>query len=272
MLARREIPPEYQEWNHRWGAPLGRHRPAVGAVSRFGPSVRKLIRHDPRAVRARGPFAFQWNTSTRAVEYPWAYHQLAPLGPSRVLEIGGALSGLQFVLAKEGFEVHNVDPFVDYGSGDYGIAPEREHAELNRAFGTDVVLHRTTLPEAGLRGGFSAVYCISTIEHLSPEDVDATLRTARELLVPGGILVVTVDLFLNLEPFCSRTSNRWGVNMSLARIEEILGGPLVAGERAELCGYEEFSTDRILSRLEEFAVGAGYPQLAQLATFGTPGG
>ena len=36
-------------------------------------------------------------------------------------------------------------------------------------------------------------------------------------------------------------------------------------------GYEEFSTDRILSRLEEFAIGTGYPQLAELVSFRAPG-
>lgn len=84
--------------------------------------------------------------------------------------------------------------------------------------------------------------------------------------------MLTVDLFLNLEPFCSRSANQWGVNMSVARIEELLGGPMVAGDRAELFGYEEFSTDAVLCRLDEFAMGTEYPQLAQLATFGTPGG
>lgn len=272
MLARRELPPEYQAWNHTWGAPGGRHRFAFDSVSRTHPAVRKMVRNDARIIRARGPFAFQWNTSTRAVEYPWAYHQLAGIGPSRVLEIGGALSGLQFVLAKEGYEVHNVDPFFEFGSGAYGVDPEREHAALNRALGTDAVLHRTTLPESGLHGTFAAAFCISTIEHLASTDIEATLLAVKELLAPGGIFVLTVDLFLNLEPFCSRSSNQWGGNASVARIEEILGYPMVTGDRAELYGYEEFSTDAILCRLEEFAVGSDYPQLAQLVTFRAPGG
>ena len=105
--------------------------------------------------RARGPFAFQSNTSTRRYEYPWAFHEIEGLGPSRILEVGGALSGLQFVLAKSGHEVHNVDPFFDYGEGvegQYDVDPIAEHAALNRSFGTDVTLHRTTLPEANLTG------------------------------------------------------------------------------------------------------------------------
>jgi hypothetical protein len=262
MLARRELPEEYVRWNRAWAAPFGRY-PA--AVALLGPLGRRLR-------RARGPFAFQSNTSTRRYEYPWAYHQLTGLAPSRILEIGGALSGLQFVLAKHGHEVHNVDPFLDYGRGDYDIDPVAEHAALNRAFGTRVVLHRATLPEAGLVGPFSAAVCVSTLEHLPPEAIRATLEAVTSLLRPGGLVVLTIDLFLNLTPFCSRTSNVWGANMSVAWIEELLGYPMLAGDRAELYGYKEFCSDHILSRLEEFAIGASYPQLAQLVSFRAPGG
>jgi 2-polyprenyl-3-methyl-5-hydroxy-6-metoxy-1,4-benzoquinol methylase len=262
MLARRELPHEYAQWNRAWAAPYGRHSPAVALL-------RPLGRH--RVRRARGPFAFQGNTTTRTYEYPWAYHQLAGLDASRILEIGGALSGLQFVLAKLGHEVHNVDPFFDYGRGNYDIDPVAEHASLNRTFGTDVVLHRSTLPEADLAGGFSAAVCISTLEHLPYDSIQATLAAVKSLLSPGGLVVLTIDLFLNLKPFCNRTTNIWGTNASVAWIDELLGYTMVTGDRAELNGYEEFSTDRILSRLEEFAIGTGYPQLAQLVSFRAPG-
>jgi hypothetical protein len=262
MLARRELPHEYAEWNRTWAAPFGRQSPAIALLKPLG---HQLVR------RARGPFAFQGNTTTRIYEYPWAYYQLASLGTSRILEIGGALSGLQFVLAKLGHEVHNVDPFLDYGRGNYGIDPAAEHASLNRMFGTDVVLHRSTLPAADLVGSFSAAVCISTLEHLPPDSIQATLSAVKTLLRPGGLVVLTVDLFLNLAPFCSRRTNAWGANASVQWIDEILGYTMVAGDRAELYGYSEFSTDRILGRLEDFAMGAGYPQLAQLVSFRAPG-
>jgi hypothetical protein len=256
MLARRDLPREYALWNRTWAAPDGRRWPAIALLKPFGRPVR----------RARGPFAFQGNTTTRTYEYPWAYHQLAGLGSSRILEIGGALSGLQFVLAKRGYEVHNIDPFLDYGGGSYDIDPVAEHAALNRTFGTEVVLHRSTLPEARLTGTFSAAVCISTLEHLPPESIRATLEAVKSLLSPGGLVVLTIDLFLNLTPFCNRQTNIWGTNVSVAWVDELLGYTMVAGDRSELYGYQEFSTDRILARLEEFAIGAGYPQLAQLVS------
>jgi len=260
MLARRSLPDQYAQWNHVWGAPYGRRWPS--ALTRI-----KKLGDRPAAQRLRGPFAFQDNSSTRSYEFPWVYDQLSGLAPSRIVEIGGALSGLQFVLAKDGHEVHNVDPFFDYGSGDYDVDPVAEHASLNRTFGTNVILHKSTMPEADLSGDFSAVFCVSTLEHLPPESIEATLATVKKLLAPGGLVVLTLDLFLNLAPFSNRTSNVWGTNSSVAWIEDLLGYEMITGERAELYGYKEFSTEDILSRLDEFAINVGYPQMAQLVTF-----
>jgi len=279
MLARRELPLDFWRFNHKWGAPRGRETALTEQLDilsdRLGllpESVQKAVKGNARYRRSIGPFAYQPNTSTRTYEYPWAHSQLGDLGPSRVLEIGGALSGLQFVLAEDGHEVHNVDPFFDYGTGDYDVDPIKEHSALNELFGTNVVLHRATLPEADLTGKFAAILCISTIEHLSKDDVEATLLAAKDLMAPGGLLVLTVDLFLNLAPFCLRTSNVWGTNASVAWMEEILGWEMVAGDREELYGYPEFSTENILGQLEIFAIGVDYPQMAQLVTFRAPGG
>jgi 2-polyprenyl-3-methyl-5-hydroxy-6-metoxy-1,4-benzoquinol methylase len=272
MLARRQLPPEFEQWNLKWGAPYGRHSTAMAVLNTVPASPRSRILRQPAVQRARGPFAFQPNSSTRSYEYPWAYHQLAGLGSSRILEIGGALSGLQFVLAKDGHQVHNVDPFVDYGSGEYEVDPVSEHSFLNTLFGTDVTLHRATLPDARIAGVFDAVCCISTIEHLSPADIEETMNRVKQLLRPGGLLVVTLDLFLNLEPFCSRTSNEWGTNLPAAWLQELTGFELVVGEREELYGYEQFSTEYLLSHLEDYATNNYYPTLAQLMTLKAPVG
>jgi len=263
MLARRELPDQYAQWNRAWAAPYGRPEWAVAPL-------RLLGRHGVR--RVRGPFGFQTNSTTRIYEYPWAYYQLAGLGPSRILEIGGALSGLQFVLARNGHEVHNVDPFVDYGHGDYAVDPIAEHASLNRAFRTNVVLHRSTLPEVKFANSFSAVICVSTLEHLPPHDIEVALAAIKDVLVPGGLVVLTIDLFLDLVPFCSCRKNMWGINASVAWIGDLLGYEMVAGDKAELYGYQEFSSDRIMSRLGEFAINTGYPAMAQLVSFRAPGG
>ena len=220
--------------------------------------------------RLLGPFAFQHNSTTRTYEFPWTYHAIQPRPGLRVLEIGGALSGLQFVLARSGCQVHNVDPFINYGDGDYRVDPQRRHDQLNRAFKTDVTLYRATLPEATIEGPFDVIYSVSTIEHIPIDALTDTLDTARRLLAPDGRIVLTVDLFLDLEPFCARDRNTWGTNVSAKWIAETLGMELASGEPSELFGYPEFSTENVLEHLANFAMNTGYPQLAQLMVFRSP--
>jgi len=271
MLARRRLTESFVAFNERWGAPYGHQRFVVKVVRRIVDRLpATLRRRTQRAgwfMRLLGPFAVQPNTWTRAVEYPWVVEQLAGIRRGRILEIGGALSGLQFVLASMGHEVHNADPFVDYGDGHYDLDPLAFHERMNNAFRTSVTLHRTTVPQLTLLEKFDAVLCVSTIEHLTPEQCEETMRAAVSMLKPGGLVVLTVDLFLNIAPFTSRLTNHWGSNFSIAWLQSLVGGSVVSGDVRELYGYDEFSTEDVLARLEEFEMGRGYPQLAQLVAF-----
>jgi SAM-dependent methyltransferase len=257
VLARRVMPPEFLAWNEQWKAPQGRD--GGGIVG------------DPTALSRRkasrlGTFVFQPNSTTRAYEYPWAYHQLPVTTGARILEVGGALSGFQFVLAGQGAHVTNVDPFVDYGGTKEvprdPIAVHRRICELARV---EVDLVRATIDRADLAAAsFDAACCISTIEHLSDDDIATVLDEVVAALKPGAPLVLTLDLFLNLAPFSDRTTNQWGTNVSVRQLVERSGLELAVGDPAELYGYDAFDPRTILSRLEEFAIGEGYPQLAQL--------
>lgn len=266
MLAPRDLPAEYATWNRKWGAPFGHRLRNVAAIAPSSLTDRIPV---PVAARAFGPFGFMWNATTRRFEYPWTYFSIAPTNGMRVLEIGGGIAGLQFVLAKVGCEVHNVDPFLDFGSGPQTDRRLSLHGELNQALGTDVHHHRSTLPEAALQGEFDAVYSVSTLEHIPTPDLEATLTSIVPLLRSGGTLVLTVDLFLNLAPFCSGTTNRW-MNVSMRWIEEVTGLRLKSGVRAELYGYEEFSSDSILVQLERFNINQGYPELVQCMVLEKP--
>jgi len=262
MLARRTLPPEYAAWNKKWGAPWG-HAASVrglGAMARWTGVNYQLAPFF-------GPFAYQINSSTRTYEFPWTYYEVRPASGQRVLEIGGALSGLQFVLARAGCEVHNVDPFFDYGGGAYRSSPEKRHAQLNRAFKTDVKLYKSTLPDADIEGTFDVIYSVSTLEHIPLDALEETLTFARRLLKPEGRIVLTVDLFLDLEPFGDRTTNKWGSNVAPKWIADVLKMDLTQGDPSELLGYEEFSAEGTLGRIEQYAINTGYPQLAQLMVF-----
>lgn len=111
------------------------------------------------------------------------------------------------------------------------------------------------------------IYSVSTIEHIPPDVLEDTLVAARRLLAPGGRIVLTVDLFLDLMPYTARESNNWGTNVSAKWIADILQMELAIGDPSELPGYQEFSTEKVLEHLADCAINFNFPQLAQLMVF-----
>lgn len=253
MIGRRQLPTHFSTWNRRWGAPYGR-------------PTRHLLRSQEarfRSPRLVGPFGFQPDNSvTRRFEYPWAYHAV-PIRPGmRAVEIGGSLAGLQFVLAREGVKVVNVDPGERAAHG--WPVNQDSIARLNRAFGTDVELRDCFVEEAGLaEASVDLVYSISTIEHIPTELLRSILDEVNRILVPGGRFVLTVDLFLDLEPFGYETENITGHNVNLRWLVETSGLTLEQGDRAELYGYPEFDPRRVMANLFGYEYGHYYPSLAQ---------
>jgi SAM-dependent methyltransferase len=253
VIGRRQLPPHFEAWNRRWGAP-------------FGKRARHLVRSPQlrlRFPRMVGAFGFQPdNSNTRRFEYPWAFHAV-PVSPgTTVVEIGGSLAGLQFALASEGATVLNVDPGERAAIG-WPVDPATI-ARLNRAFGTDVELRNCFLEEAELPdASVDVVYSISTIEHIPVELLPSILAEVNRILVPGGRFVLTVDLFLDLEPFSDQTRNITGTNVDVRWLVERAGLELEQGDRRELLGYPEFDPKRIMGNLFSYEYGAFYPSLAQ---------
>lgn len=263
VIGRRAIPASYRRWNQAWGAPFGQ---PVPGWKRHLPASRHWVD------RQAGPFSFQPNNSTRTWEYPWAWHA-APLTPGmRVVDLGGAFAGLQFVLALGGATVINVDPFVDYGtSGEYAAYdPPRILRRLNRLFGTDIELRQSVITDAGLEtASVNTVYCISTIEHLSEAAAEAAIEEIRSVLQPGGHCVLTIDLFLDLQPFTARATNQWGSNINVRNLVAGSGLDMVAGTPGELLGFADFDADTVQSNLSDYLVG-DYPGLAQCLVLRKP--
>ena len=253
MIGRRQLPAEHQAWNRKWGAPYGRR-------------TRHLIRSqgtrflEPRVV---GPFGFQPDNSiTRRFEYPWAYHAVPLRQGMRAVEIGGSLAGLQFVLAREGVKVVNVDPGEQAVHG--WPVNQRSIARLNRAFGTDVELRNCYIEDAGLEdASVDVVYSISTIEHIPLPLIPSILAEVNRILVPGGRCVLTVDLFLDLAPFSYREVNITGQNVDIRWLVQTSGLELEQGDRQELYGYDEFDPKRVMGNLFAYEYGHYYPSLAQ---------
>jgi 2-polyprenyl-3-methyl-5-hydroxy-6-metoxy-1,4-benzoquinol methylase len=255
MIAPRQLSAEFEAWNRRWHAPHGRG----GRIARLGRVIPSL----------KGPFGFQPNNSTRRFEYPWAYERIAAHGAAvggralDIVEIGGSLAGLQWVLAQDGHRVTNIDPGLAARGKGWDVSAER-HRALSRMFHAPVNLVPMTLTQARLEDHSADVLLsVSTIEHFAPEDLAEFAAQAARVLRPDGIAVLTIDLFLNVAPFCAATSNHYGTNVDVCALLARGGLTLRDGVRAELNGFPEFSAPAVLQGLADYMVGVGYPALAQ---------
>ncbi len=257
MLARRSLPDEFREWNRRWGAPFGYSSRAARFVRSRVPGLTS------RFPQLGGPFAFQENNETRIYEFPWAFFA-APLERGmHAVEIGGSLSGFQFVLAMSVAKVTNVDPGESASGVGWPCTPA-SIGRLNRAFGTDVQLENCTLEAAHLAdASVDRVYSISTIEHIPDHELPGLADDIRRILKPGGLVVLTIDLFLDIAPFTHRTENRFGWNIDVRAFVERLGLEMIVGDERELNGYPSFDPEYVLSELSELLYGS-YPACAQL--------
>lgn len=262
MLASSTLPEKYRQWNTQHGAP-------AGSPVRFYRLQNALLSHE-QFQRLRGPYAVQCNSSTRAFEYPWAFEVAAVRPAMQVLEIGGGLAGFQFTLAQSGCRVVNVDPGMKTADFDWPC-DEKSMTKLNHRFHTQVQLRNTTVEKAGFaEAEFDLAYSISVVEHLSPAAAASVMAQVYRCLKPGGRFILTIDLFLNLHPFTSRTSNDYGINQNIRELIAVQPWELIVGNRAELFGFAEFDRDAILSRLETFMVSQTYPVLTQCLVLQKP--
>jgi SAM-dependent methyltransferase len=266
VIGRRSLPGRYVEFNQKWGAPDGCR------AARDTPLQRRL--DEPRV--EYGPFAYQIASGTRAFEYPWTFFAADTSPGCRVLDVGGGVSGLQFVFALEGCRVVNVDPFHDgsagwpAGSARYVIRPEA-HDRLNEVFGTDVELVRKPIQDVDpALGPFDRVVCVSVLEHLGQTDAEEAAGHIGRLLAPGGLFVTTVDLFLDLLPFGVLSSNFFGTNLDMAKFVAGSGLELVDGDPRELLGFAEFDRDRIVAQLDDVLVAPKYPVVSQAVVLRKP--
>jgi methyltransferase family protein len=254
LLAPATLPDRFASWNAAQGAPYGR---APGRLTRrFAPE-------SDRAVRERGPFAWQTNNSTRTFEYPWAYHAVAERPTSAVVvELGGGVAGLQYVLAAEGRRVLNVDPGLE--ATGVGFELERAlHDRVGRALAAPVELVSATLGTAGLPDeSVDVVLAVSSLEHFSEDDLAELTVHVPRVLKRSGALVCTVDLFLDTAPFCTAPTNEYGRNIDVAAFLRASGLELEQGEPSELLGFPDFDPDRIQTRLSRYLIGH-YPAMAQ---------
>lgn len=260
MLAPKLLPKSYADWNRAHRAPFGRRRGRQLLV-------RAGIGQNAWALRYCSPYAWQTNNTIRRFEYPWVFDQLEGLRrPLRVLDIGAGMAGLQFTLAQCGHEVHAVDPGMNANGKGWQLDIDF-HARLARAHKAPVKLWPTTISGAEFHDdSFDVVLSVSAIEHFAENDLAEMTREVRRVVKPDGLIVLTVDLFLDVYPFTSRHSNTYGRNVDIRALLSALDADLVDGDRQELYGFSAFDPEHILTNLSVYAIGEGYPGLSQCLT------
>jgi len=259
MFARRDFPKSFEDWNRLHHSPFGRSIPLNKQL--------KLCLPRPWYWKLRGPFSIQPNNDTRRFEYPWAYAQADLKKGTKVVEIGGGLSGFQFVLARNGCDVTNIDPGME-AKGKGWPCDHESMDKLNRMFGTNVHLCNDTIASVDLEpDSIDYFYSISVIEHLPWSDVQEVMQGAWKYLKPGGEFILTVDLFPDVVPFKMRETNKYGGNINIREMVECCPFELIEGERSELYGYEEFDVSSIAKQLasedHDYLVGERYPSMIQ---------
>lgn len=119
-------------------------------------------------------------------EYPWALARAGLAPGSRVLDAGCGPSIFPIYLAGLGHPVAAIDLAVPNG--------------LDVVHGVNVDYIRATLTRLPFAdNSFDTVFCISVIEHLSPDGVPAAIQELRRVLRPGGRLLITTDYYEDAE-------------------------------------------------------------------------
>ncbi|HXL91034.1 MAG TPA: class I SAM-dependent methyltransferase [Streptosporangiaceae bacterium] len=266
MIGRSVLPEEYLAWNETYGAPFG----FFGNERYYAGQSPYTSLRDVTMTKERGLFGFQYVSHTRLWEYPWAFHAAGLRPGMSVLDIGGGTAGLQYLAALNGCAVTNADPAAQPGANEWsddGLA--ERHAIVNGLFGTDVRLLPVPIQEADLpEHSFDRIFCLSVLEHVGPAEATDMMACAAGLLKPDGLMVMTVDLFLDLEPFGVLTRNHWGINHDVGDLIKHTGLDLLAGDPRELLGTPEFDRDRVVSQLPDLLVSATYPVVSQSFVLG----
>jgi len=116
---------------------------------------------------------------------------------------------------------------------------------------------------------FDRIVSISVFEHIPEPALAELLAEVKRILKPGGLVVLTIDLFLNVKPFTDAVQNEYGHNISVKWLVETSGLELIHGNKSELHGYPEFDFRAIFQNRQRYLVGK-YPSMIQTVVLRKP--
>ncbi len=260
MLAPKDLPTNFDNWNRQYKVPSGELWWAkyVRSKIRGGNFLwRNRYKLPHWLIKQIGFFGFQVQpiTSQRVFEYPWCFFVTPLEAGMSVIELGAGASGFQFVLAENALDVTSVDPLINPSGKVDWIFTIKEFNHLNNAFGGKVKFIQNFLENAQLEGNsFDRIFSISVIEHIPPEAIKSLVKEIHRVLKPGGLFIATIDLFLDCQPFTNKPSNKLGSNISIRSLVEDSGLKIKVGNLSELYGYPEFEPERIRQQLDKYFI------------------
>lgn len=141
-----------------------------------------------------------WNNGTRCWEYPWILENGHFEKGLKCLDAGCGQSPFPAYLQDIGCEAHG----LDYLQGEKGDYPETYGIPKKwvKMLDGKVKYHHGTMFNSPFPDNtFDRITCVSVLEHiLTPQEPHAhypCLLELRRILKPGGLLIVTVDYFLD---------------------------------------------------------------------------
>jgi SAM-dependent methyltransferase len=142
-----------------------------------------------------------WKFVTRCWEYGWVLRNGDFRPGLKCLDAGCGQAPLLGELARRGCEAHGLDYLQGERQSDpstYGVP--REWMRANAGI---IQYHHGSMFEAPFPDHtFDRVTCLSVLEHIfveGPRKHEPALLEMKRILKPGGLLIVTVDFFLNPE-------------------------------------------------------------------------
>lgn len=262
MLAPKNLPDSFLDWNRKHNAPSGiwlwnRIDALSSKISPKGKNFlwEKRFRFPQWLIRLIGEFGFQRNSLSRKYEYPWCFLSSNLEEGMRVLEIGAGASGFQFVLAEYGLDVTSVDPLINPSEKVDWIFTLDNFNHMNESFGRKVNFIQDFLENTKLESNsYDRVFSISAIEHIPPQKISPLVKEIARVLKSSGLFILTIDLFLDCYPFSNKSNNHFGTNVSVHSLIEASGLRLKQGNPSELYGYKEFDSELIRKNLNKYLV------------------
>ena len=141
---------------------------------------------------------FGWYTKQwlRGLEYPWIIKTIGDnLNGLRILDVGAGVSPVPIMLARAGAEVTTVDYNEVVRANPENCRNWNEWGFLNYSlFEPTISSFNCSILDFEAAKPFDFIYTISVVEHMPATLRRNFIKKASELMVRGGLLLITVDI------------------------------------------------------------------------------